>query len=65
MFNKRRNSTKEVSEIKGNWDTIGLELLHQKYKYDFTQSEKESIKFMLKEGPPPLQYRQKVNIFFI
>ena len=43
------------------WDTIGLELLHQKYKHDFSPSEKESIKNMLKESPPPLQYRQKVN----
>jgi hypothetical protein len=61
LFNKKRNSAKEVSEIKGNWDTIGLELLHQKYKHDFTPSEKESIKNMLKDGPPPLQYRQKVS----
>ena len=47
------------------WDTIGLELLHQKYKHDFTPSEKQSIKNMLKEGPPPLQYRQKVNNIII
>lgn len=61
FFNNRRNSTKQISEIKGNWDTIGLELLHQKYKHDFTQSEKDSIKNMLKEGPPPIQYRRKVS----
>ena len=61
LFNKRRNSTKEMNEVKGNWDTIGLDLLHQKYKHDFTPSEKDSIKTMLKEGPPPLQYRQKVS----
>ena len=63
LFNKRRNSTKEISEIKGNWDTIGFELLHQKCKHDFTPSEKESIKYMLKEGPPPLQYRRKVSFY--
>ena len=40
----------------------GLELLHQKYKYDFTLSEKQLIKNMLKESPPPIQYRRKVNI---
>jgi hypothetical protein len=60
MFTRKRNSVKEVSEIKGNWDTIGLELLHQKYKHDFTPSEKNIIKDMLREGPPPLQYRQKL-----
>lgn len=58
---KKENSLNEVSQIKGNWETIGLELLHQKYKHDFTPSEKESIKNMLKDGPPPLQYRQKVS----
>ena len=57
---KRQNSTKEISEIKGNWDTIGLELLHQKYKHDFTPSEVNIIKDMLREGPPPLQYRRKL-----
>ena len=60
MFTRKRNSVKEVSEIKGNWETIGLELLHQKYKHDFTPSEINIIKDMLKEGPPPLQYRQKL-----
>ena len=57
----KRNSFQGVSEIKGNWDTIGIELLHQKYKHDFTDSEKQLIKNMLKEGPPPLQSRRKVS----
>ena len=60
---KKENSFNEVSQIKGNWETIGLELLHQKYKHDFSFSEKCLIKNMLKECPPPLQYRRKVNIY--
>ena len=61
FFNKKINLTPEKGEVKGNWDTIGLELLHQKYKLEFTQSEKELLINMLKEGPPLLQFRQKVR----
>ena len=60
--NKRRKSTKEIKFAeKYNWETLGLELLHQKYKHNFTSEEKDIIKNMLKVAPPPLQYRQKVS----
>lgn len=62
---KKENSSKEDSQIKGDWETIGLELLHQKYKHDFTPSEKELIKELLKEAPPPLQYRRKVRYLYL
>ena len=61
MLNKRRKSIKEINAEKYNWETLGMELLHQKYKHDFTKEEKETIKKMLKQAPPPLQYRQKVS----
>ena len=60
--NKRRKSTKEIKFAeKYNWEALGMELLHQKYKHDFTLEEKDLIKNMLKVAPPPLQYRQKVS----
>ena len=65
MFsNISRNSSKEKGQNNNIWEIKGLELLHQKYKHDFTSLEKELIKNMLKESPPPLQYRRKVNIYF-
>ena len=48
--------------MKNNWESKATEILHQKFKYNFTPSEKQLIKEMLKESPPPLQYRRKVNI---
>lgn len=64
MFSgKSINSSEENDENKNIWELKGLELLHQKYKHDFTPLEKELIKNMLKKSPPPLQYRRKVNIF--
>ena len=59
---KEDNSSKENNEIINIWEVNGLELLHQKYKLDFSFSEKKLLKNMLKESPPPLQYRRKVNI---
>ena len=49
------------TDLKNDWETIGLELLYRKDKFEFTTSEKEHIKKMLKESPPPLQYRRKVS----
>ena len=64
MFsNNNVNHQKETNEIRDEWETLGLELLHQKYKYDFTPSEKQLIRNMLKLSPPPLQYRRKVSFF--
>lgn len=57
------DSSKENKEIRNIWEAKGLELLHQKYKHDFSFSEKCLIKNMLKKCPPPLQYRRKVNIY--
>jgi hypothetical protein len=59
FFNK--NFSQEENQ---NWDTIGIELLHQKYKHEFTTEEKELIRNMLKKGPPPLQFRRKVRTLF-
>jgi hypothetical protein len=59
FFNK--NFTEEKNK---NWDTIGMELLHQKFKHEFTPEEKELIRNMLKKGPPPLQFRRKVRKLF-
>ena len=60
---KNQNSSKELDEKINIWETKGLELLHQKFKYDFTSLEKQLIINMLNESPPPLQYRRKVNIY--
>ena len=59
FFNK--NFSQEENQ---NWDTIGIELLHQKFKHEFTPEEKELIRNMLKKGPPPLQFRRKVRTLF-
>ena len=60
MFFNKFNSQEESQ----NWNTIGIELLHQKYKHEFTPEEKELIINMLKDGPPPLQFRRKVRKLF-
>lgn len=62
---KPQNSPNKTEEDINLWETKGLELLHQKDKYDFTLLEKQLIKNILKESPPPLQYRRKVNIFIL
>ena len=41
----------------------GINILHRKYKFEFTPSEKELLKNMLKENPPPLHTRRKVSNF--
>ena len=63
ISDKKENSSNEFSEKINIWETKGLELLHQKFKYDFSLSEKQLIINMLNESPPPLQYRRKVNIY--
>jgi len=60
MFFNKFNSQEESQ----NWNTIGIELLHQKYKHEFTPEEKDLIINMLKDGPPPLQFRRKVRKLF-
>ena len=60
QLKRRQSSSKEIQTPKETWETIGLEMLHQKYKYEFTPEESYLIKEMLKQGPPPLQYRQKL-----
>ena len=62
LSSENSNSPKIINEIKYSWEENGLELLHQKTKIDFTPSEKQLIKNMLKESPPPLQYRRRVTI---
>ena len=62
LSSENSNSPKIINEIKYSWEENGLELLHQKTKIDFTPSEKQLIKNMLKESPPPLQYRRRVII---
>ena len=60
---QKQNSSKEFDEKINIWEIKGLELLHQKFKYEFTLSEKQLIKKMLNESPPPIHYRRKVNIY--
>ena len=62
LSSENSNSPKIINEIKYSWEENGLELLHQKTKIYFTPSEKQLIKNMLKESPPPLQYRRRVII---
>ena len=47
------------------WESIGDELLFRKNKFEFTKEEKISIKKLLLNGPPPLEYRRKVRKYFI
>ena len=67
ISSKTNNSSKnnEIDEINNIWETKGLELLHQKFKHEFSSSEKQLLKNMLKESPPPLQYRRKVNNLYL
>ena len=57
---KRRSSSQEIQVNSDTWETIGIDLLHRKYKFEFTPSEKQLLKHMLKQAPPPLHTRRKV-----
>ena len=57
---KRRSSSQEIQVNSETWETIGIDLLHRKYKFEFTPSEKQLLKNMLKQAPPPLHTRRKV-----
>ena len=43
------------------WETFGDELFYRKNKFEFSNEEKTLIKNLLKQSPPPLQYRRKVS----
>ena len=43
------------------WETVGLELLFHKNKFEFTKAEKLLVKKLLLKSPPPLEYRRKVS----
>ena len=63
-FIRRKTSKKEIPQIIPlSWDIDGINILHPKYKFEFTPSEKELLKKMLKESPPPLHCRRKVRKF--
>ena len=62
---KKQNSINEIPDYSDSWETIGIDLLHRKYKFEFTNSEKQLLKNMLKQGPPPLHTRRKVNFNII
>ena len=57
---RKRTSFSDILEKTDSWETIGIELLHRKYKFEFTSSEKQLLKNMLKQAPPPLHTRRKV-----
>ena len=57
---KKRNSLEQIQTNSDTWETIGIDLLHRKYKFEFTPSEKQLLKNMLKQSPPPLHTRRKV-----
>ena len=59
---RKRTSFSDILEKTDSWETIGIELLHRKYKFEFTQFEKELLKNMLKNSPPPLHTRRKVRL---
>ena len=62
MFSyKKKDSFHEVAENIDSWETIGIELLHRKYKFEFSDSEKKLLRNMLKFNPPPLHTRRKVK----
>ena len=61
----RRKSSKEIPLNPATWDIEGINLLHRKYKFEFTPSEKELLKNMLKQTPPPLHTRRKVRKKFL
>ena len=57
--------SKDSGEIKGDWNTLCDELFFRKNKFEFTPKEKHSLKKMLSQSPPQLQYRRKViNIYY-
>ncbi len=58
---KKRKSSKEIKLNPDSWETIGIDLLHRKYKFEFTKEEKDLLKSMLKQSPPPLHTRRKVR----
>ena len=58
---RKRTSFSDILEKTDSWETIGIELLHRKYKFEFTPFEKELLKNMLKNSPPPLNTRRKVR----
>jgi len=63
-FIRRKTSKKEIPQIiPPSWDIDGINILHPKYKFEFTLTEKELLKNMLKESPPPLHSRRKVRKF--
>ena len=64
ILNKQKSKQiEEPQEI--TWETIGDELFFKKNKFSFTNEEIILIKNLLKESPPPLQYRRKVIIYII
>ena len=58
---RKRTSFSDILEKTDSWETIGIELLHRKYKFEFTPFEKELLKNMLKNSPTPLHTRRKVR----
>ncbi len=63
---RRKSSAKDVPKpIPASWDIEGINILHRKYKFEFTPSEKELLKNMLKQIPPPLHTRRKVRKKFL
>ena len=63
---RRKSSAKDVPKpIPASWDIEGINILHRKYKFEFTPSEKELLKNMLKQTPPPLHTRRKVRKKFL
>ena len=64
LLNKTKsNEIIEQEEI--TWETVGDELFFKKNKFSFTTEEITLIKNLLKDSPPPLQYRRKVIIINI
>ena len=67
-FDENQNidlKSKDSGEIKGDWNTLCDELFFRKNKFEFTPKEKHSLKKMLSQSPPQLQYRRKViNIYY-
>ena len=57
---KKRNYLDIINPNLDSWETIGIDLLHRKYKFEFSSSEKQLLKDMLKQSPPPLHTRRKV-----
>jgi len=60
---KKRKSSKEIKLNPDSWETIGIDLLYSKYKFEFAKEEKDLLKSMLKQSPPPLHTRRKVRFY--